>query len=413
MIELAIASGLMAMVVMTTLASVGWDVYEMRNRESWCWTLILFLECVLMPNPYLGLVLAVFTVGLFQIGRAWYILRGIVIPTAGLAAFYIALAPHLGRWMIAPLLWACVIVGLALGVWGILGYLNPQRPYNLIAPKSWFGLWGIYEHGTGPHRHICGQGNALHLVSVSSLCLAATAGLIVMGQWWAAFALPVVIVPMVLTWMNQTNHLNEIELKFPGQSGLSLLTLLLGLCWLYKPLLAVGLLAFGVVAVVATLVMLKPWQQGHRWIDSGRLAYWKDSIQLVWWPAGWRKRLFGFGTSTWFLATLRMGEERKHPNVYTAAHNEFVQQLLEHGILGLAVLLAYVAEALWRTSQAGPDGGAVFLMGLMVCSVALVNFPWTFFHEYHPLKEKEESWYGSPPLNALCFVVAVMVESIH
>jgi len=421
MIDLALLGLLLVMVLMGSLASVGWDTYEMRNRENWWWACVLGMECVLMyaQNPYLAAMLAFFTVGLWQIGRSWYILRGITIPTAAMGGVYILMVPHMGRWMVSPILWSFVAVGVGLGIWGIMGYLNKQRPYNLVVPPSWFGMWGIYEHGyERPHRHLCGQGNTLHLSSVSSLTVAAAVGLIIMGQWWAAFCLPFCLLPLALIYSQQVRHnntlrINEPDRFNPGQGGMNLGVLAVGLQWIYFPVIAVCSVILIVGGIVAALAIAKPWTKKHKWMDSGRLAYWVDALGLIWWPAGWQKRLFGFGTSTWFLSTVRMAEQRKHINVYTAAHNEFIQQLLEHGIIGFLALAVYVGEALWRTSHGGPEGAAVFLLGLTVCSIASVNFPFTFFHEYHPSTAKEESWYGSPTLNVLCFVVALLVEAIH
>lgn len=424
MMEWGIVSGLWVLIVMGSLASVGWDQFEMRNRENWWWTAVLGLEVLLVPNPYLAAVVAVFTLGLFQIGRAWYILRGIVIPTAALVALYSLLVPVMNRAMIGPILWACVTVGVGLGLWAVVGLVIQDRPFTRTIPQSWWGMWGIYEHlSEHQQRHICGQGNTLHLVSVSSITVAACVGLLVMGQWWAALALPFCLLPMGLVWWLQVSYdveagVNVPDRWQPGQTMLNLWVLGVGLCAIYAPIVAVGSIVAMGVCGGAALWMLKPWAHGHRSIDSGRLAYWLDALTLVWWPAGWKRRLFGFGTSTWFLATIRMGEARKHPNVYSAAHNEYLQQLVEHGLIGLAVLLAYLGEALWRTWHGGPDGQAVFLLGLMVCAIATINFPWTFFHEYHPpMKDgkpnHQEEWYGSPTLNVLCFVVALLVELIR
>lgn len=409
--ELVLIGGLMILIGMSALVSVGWDVFEMRNRENWWWATLLLMEAALMPNPYLGAVLAMCTLGLWRIGRSWFILRGIVIPMAGLAGAYLAIGPHLTLASIAPALWAFVFVGCALGAWGVMGIIKPERPWTIHAPKTWFGYWGIYEHCTGQMRHVCGQGNTLHLVSVSSLTLTAAVGLMVMGQWWAAFAVPLCALPMVLVWMNQTDQHNVITWKHPGQAGLNLAALLVGLGWLYYPILTVGLVGAAVVCAVCALAVFKPWQQAHCGIDSGRLAYWKDALLICWWPSGWRARLVGYGTSTWFLATVRLGD-KGHIQVFSAAHNEYVQTLVEHGIIGLGVLCAYLGESLWRTSHAGPEGQAVFLMGVMVCTIASISFPWTFFHEYHPITTKEEAWYGSPTLNVMCFVVALLAGII-
>jgi O-antigen ligase len=165
--------------------------------------------------------------------------------------------------------------------------------------------------------------------------------------------------------------------------------------------------------VLAIVWRLKPWAEYQGPLNSMRLrlAYWRDAIFLVWWPEGWKHRLFGFGSQTWFAATIRMGEARRHPEVFTMAHNEFIQQLLEHGILGLVILCGYFVDALWRTAHGGPEGQAVFLIGMVWIGIALVNFPFAWYHEYHPSTEQQQRWYGSPTLNAWAFITVLLVEA--
>lgn len=419
----AVTAGLIGLVVMSSLASVGWDLFEMRNRENWWWTCILLMEAAILPNHYLGAVVAMFALGLFQIGRSWFILRGIVIPVAGLTGAMLALPTYLTRASLAPILWSMVTVGLGLGLWGMIGVLKPERPWTLAVPNSWFGMWGIYEHATEAMRHICGQGNTLHLVSVASLTLTAAVGLVLLGHPLAWVAIPICAVPIVLVWWNQIRYdpvtqLNIRHWKQCGQAGFNLAVLGVALLAVLWPLAALALCGLSTLAVLVWIVVRRPWREGHLALDSGRVAYWKDAIELVWWPAGWKARVIGFGTSTWFAATIRMAESRKHVNVFTTAHNEYVQCLVEHGVIGLTVLCAYLGEALWRTYHGGVEGQAVFLLGVMVCGIASISFPWTFFHEYHPQvrdgkPNHEESWYGSPTLNVLCFVVALLAELIR
>lgn len=399
-----ITYGLVLIVILASIASVGWDMFEMRNRESWWWTGILMLEVLLMPNLWMAAILASIIIGLFQIGKSWFILRTLVIPVAGLAGAYIGLAPYMHPGMIAPILWAGVFVGCALGAWGLFGVYKPERPWQYALPKGWWGFWGIYEHGTGTYYHLCGQGNTMHLVGVSSLSVACAVGLGLMGQWWAYPAALLCLAPLVLVYLHQSN-------RHPGQGVLNMCVLASGVMLLQWPLVGLTILGLGTLTAIGIVLHAKPWNQTCSWWDSGRFPYWRDVITLVWWPNGWRSRLFGFGTGSWFIATIRMGEERKHPAVFTMAHNEYVQQLVEHGIVGLVVMVGYMAEALWRTANGGIEGQAVFLIGLVMCSICLVNFPLAWFHEYHPRNVQQEQWFGSPTLNAWAFVVALLVEA--
>src|SRR5215510_14111693 len=54
--------GLLVIVLMASLASCGWDIYEMRNREVWWWTGMLGIEAILMAdhNAWMAALLALF-----------------------------------------------------------------------------------------------------------------------------------------------------------------------------------------------------------------------------------------------------------------------------------------------------------------------------------------------------------------
>lgn len=399
--EFLVPGGLVLITVLGCLASCGWDQLEMRNRESWHWTGMLLLEIAFMPNVYMAAILAVFTFGLFQIGRSWFVLRTLVMPVTGLAGAYILLAGLMRPWMIEPVLWALVFVGCVLGAWGTFSWWH-HHEYRYLLPKqlSWFGYWGIYEYEAGTRATMCGQGNMMHLLAIQSLAIAAATGLALGYTWWALLAIPLCLVPMYMChWSGK---------GYPHSGVMYLAVIGLGVLLLWWPIVAE---ASAVLIVLGVVAFLKPWRFEHGWMDSGRFLYWRDAL-LVWWRQGWRVRLLGFGTGTWFLATASMIPAQRHPRVFTAAHNEYVQQLVEHGMLGLVVLCAYLIDALWRTSQAGAPGAAVFLVGLVLCAVATVNFNWTMYHEYHPRNTDQEQWFGSPSHIALAFVIAVLAEGV-
>ncbi len=390
---------LILIVLLASIASIGWDVFEMRNREAWWWTCILALEAWFMPNPYMGALVGLIVLGMFQIGRSWFILRSFFIPVCGLAGAYLVMAPHVKPWMIGPVLWAGLAVGVFLGAWAIIGFFQP-RPFEFKTPKSWCGMWGIYEHMEGSQRTICGQGNTMHLMAISSLCIGCVVGLAWIGQPWALLALPVCVMPLYAC--------RRVDLNWhPNQGDICMAFLALGLLWLWQPWAAAGLFALMLIPVV---YIAHPSRRGFNTAHL-RLAYWIDAILLVWWPQGWKHRLFGFGSNTWFMATCRMAESRKHQELFTAAHNEWVQQLVEHGAVGLLVLCAYFADALWRTLHGGSEGQAVFLLGMVWLAISLVNFPATWYHEYHPVNDTQEHWFGSPSLNAWTFILAIIVEA--
>jgi hypothetical protein len=409
MIEVWILIALLVLCIMGTIASTGWDCLELRNREVWWWTCVLILEALLMDNLYAALLLATIILGLFQIGRSWYVLRGTIIPIAGIAGIYALVTPHMRIWMVPWLLWAGVFIGLVLAAWAALGLYVTRRPFRFMIPTwlNWLGMWGVYEDlQETTLRNLCGQANPSHLCSLSALCMACAAGLLWMGQWWALPALLFCYLPIHVNWLasgwNRHPNVGHVALV-----GLAFACLALVFDWRYSA----GLLSASVIAASGyTAWNYKKWFKADWvWIDSGRLVYWTDVFLLVFWPAGWRARLFGFGTCTWFLKTVLMGEAL-HKHVFTAAHNEYFQQLIEHGLIGLGLMLLFLGDALWRTLHGVPEQQAIFLLGMVWCCIAFVNFPATFYHEYHPSVDKDEKWYGSPPLNVWTLLIAILAE---
>lgn len=67
--------------------------------------------------------------------------------------------------------------------------------------------------------------------------------------------------------------------------------------------------------------------------------------------------------------------------IYTSAHNEFVQQLFEYGMVGGVLLLGFLASSLSAALHAGPGGEAALIVGVVCCGIASWNFPWTWMQQ--------------------------------
>lgn len=137
------------------------------------------------------------------------------------------------------------------------------------------------------------------------------------------------------------------------------------------------------------------------------------------WVRKWRIRLIGVGTGSFYTVLLPSVLEkfgRYNPDakrydsiVFLHAHNEFVEMLVERGVVGLVSLLGLVGTALWGTLLAGPEGQAVFLVLCAWVSIALVNFPLSIFRQYgNEPNPAHQQFMGSPALLTLTFGVAVM-----
>lgn len=158
-----------------------------------------------------------------------------------------------------------------------------------------------------------------------------------------------------------------------------------------------GLMAFGVSAASFPFAFRRRWQAllvialvvllGVAWADLGglvrgfesrgvrdsRLALWADTLRMAPRFPLLGSGLNGFGVIYPAYQTLWRGEW------YGAAHNEYLQALLDMGLPGAALTLALVARLLAAAVRGAPasalDAG---LLGSMAasCAHALVDFNW-------------------------------------
>jgi hypothetical protein len=108
---------------------------------------------------------------------------------------------------------------------------------------------------------------------------------------------------------------------------------------------------------------------------------WRTVLVDGWMKASWRQQLFGLGTGTWQPYTTPLTVPKHQGVIFTAAHNEYLQWFVEHGVVGLFLLSGYLLTTLWRLWQGGPMGHALLLLALTLMSIAVTNFPWTWFHQ--------------------------------
>lgn len=129
------------------------------------------------------------------------------------------------------------------------------------------------------------------------------------------------------------------------------------------------LYAGGIGIVAACLVLLREntaiGRVAARFAVGGadRFALWEDSLFALaqYWPAG-----FGLGG---FTSAILPAErlEAVDPTIPNRAHNDYIEFILEAGILGLAVLIAITALAIFAAIRAwrrGPEARVQAIMGL-------------------------------------------------
>lgn len=312
----------------------------------------------------------------------------------GMSAAYAVLAPAMTVSMVTPLLSVLALVGSLVGVWAIY-----DLQYHQTYPHELFGGKWVMTGKVLPGKFVtAGQNMPNHAQSVAMMGLAALAGLAWMGHGWVLVFAPLPAATLVICG---GFHVTQGALHFAVLLGAAL--------WLRDGWL--GTLAL--VGFPLGVVALGWWKtKGNLTFDSFRLWLWKESL-LRWWKGSWMVRVFGVGSGryTEFL------QGAQHPACvgvqFTTAHNEFVQQMVERGLLGVVLLVLYLGDALWRTGLGSLEQQAVFLLGMTLVSIATVNFPWTLVHELKVMSRPHgpPEYIGSPSLVAISVVVALLAEA--
>jgi hypothetical protein len=155
------------------------------------------------------------------------------------------------------------------------------------------------------------------------------------------------------------------------------------------------------------------------WHDSGRFEEWWTMLR-EWWRSTWWTILFGCGIRSWAQTSATLCHQRTihHPNqrIFAMAHNEYIQQVFEYGLVGVLALMGYTGIVLWKAYLLHYG---LFLVGVVMVSVAMMTFPWSFYHKVFLPKEQtpdgqilfEESRHGSPALFWITFMLVMLIEA--
>ena len=348
----------------------GRDRDDQWNRWSWFWIGGGFLVASHLPHPGAALLLAIVTIGCLPITPRSMAVQQVLIPAIAVSSLYAYAATwsH-GQTALVWLLGVLVVMGMVIGVWSWMSVHHKEErwQWHLLGP------WWMYDES-----RICpraGQGNANHAQAVVALSCAAAIGL-----WHLGFTLVLVAVPLLICPLVYCRDRRE---SWISQGPVAVYVLLIG--WGMVLLregwgVAVVLLPLGGLVLPFMIYLL----QRHRWsarADSYRLAMWYGVLRDQWGAAHWIIHWLGFGATSWRQLTPQYTIPRFQRVVFTTAHNEYVEMLFQHGIIGLVALLYFLGDNLWRAWHGGPTGEAVFLLGWTLCAIAFFNFPWTWYHE--------------------------------
>lgn len=371
-------TGLVLLLVLAAFAQ-GLDKHTLYNRDTWVGLLAALGAAVTVPNPWAAALLVLFFLSFSNI--IWrvqppglppgvsgpfpsHIWKETMLPTVPVVLLYVAVSPLASRAWIEPLLCVCVGLGTMTGLWA---WYSIKQPRGLYQTPIFGGRYCLFDWVLPGKLCQAGQDMPNFAETIGVVGLAACAGLVGLGQPWALLYVPVCAIPIGVCGSGVTQGLLHVLVLVGG------MILLAGYGWL------AGLGVLGGIGAAYWYATRKIAGGHHVW-DSQRLWLW-GNVMHGWWSLGWPMRLFGLGTGRFRPFAFPLRHPTCPDTAFTSLHNEYLQWVVEHGLIGGVLLLGFLADASWRLIASGPDGQAVWLMGLVLMSAASVGFPWTMVHE--------------------------------
>lgn len=405
----------------------GRDLHEKRGRMTMIAVLSGVLLASFMPNYWLGTYTLVFIFGLFRVPSPSDRLPLTVYPTLLFAALYAILGPLVNRDWLLPVLWAMVACGLILFAWWLVTLTNRggsswtatgwgltlshhslnYGSYDYLLTYRGTTLLHLYEHQPSANEiplFSIGQGNMNFAQGLAGGAAAAAMGLILLGSRWAWLAFALVSLPLV---------------KIKGR-------------WWEWGQFSQGWLYLGIILSAALIVLVGPWLilpmlvviLGAAWLVWTRYPHWLSGRPIMWrygwevWKSlSWKGKLMGAGPESWIHIFQRDCENRSeriagHTAFATHSHNEFLNALVETGVLGMGCMVGYLGTTMWALLQHGPPGGAVFVLGVFLTTCATISFPWSLYHEVAFLDRGDVTGHGMPPLNTISLATVLLAEGV-
>lgn len=381
------------------------------------WGVVALGVAASLPIPAFGLLLLWLVVRLALMPDSTWppMLATHLWPTLALVGAYASARTHvtvadLPALLGAMVAWGCFVSSwTAFSLWKGRGY--EYRWHGLVLSEQDSG------DSIGNSGLSAGQANRNHLEAGSVLCAAAGCGLaLLVSPWWAVIV-PWLLLP-VLGSLWQAYRGNGYLLS----QGIGASVVLgIGLLAIASPDVAV----YGVGGLLLWLARyLRQAQTEWYGPDSGRFAAWRIGWLYLWWRHRWIVRLIGLGPGMWEPHYRRAvqgvsGNGKGEPMILTNAHNEYLQILVEHGLIGLTLLLAGLGTVAWRLLAVWtPETQAAWLLFSVLCALALVSHPWTWLREgamqipsslVGVRPQHVIIVIGNPALHGLVFLIALCV----
>ena len=366
--------GLVGVLALIMFGGGQYYQYYPRVRQHW-----LLLGCgvvvaVSLPDPWLAAAL------LWFLYRSWAdpsLPKWLTLVSHTVAAFgAVAAGAHLLTPADVPtLLWGMASLSVPLAAWSLYSYSQIACPVAAQGPQTWYWWewpWLTVFEDQRPVI-VAGQGNVNHTEAIGGVLAACAMGL-TLEQPWAWGLVLCALTPTLLNWWIR---------------GLSQGVL-------YVAALPAGWAIWGAgwPAVVSwACVFLGLAGAFH---EHGRYRYetWWMMLSTYWWPKGWLTRLAGCGMRSYSWHNyqhLRQWPD-KFMEVWTYAHSEYVQVLYEYGMIGLGLMLG----AVWSLTHGLTHPSLLFMAGVLLLA-AVVQNPWTFYHEAVFHEQVPNVVQGRPP----------------
>ena len=361
----------------------------------------------LMPNLWISAYTCVFVLGLYRVPSPADRLPLTVYPALMFAALYAVLSPLVTVAWVTPSLWSIVACGGILTAWWAFSMALSVGHYDKLIQFRGRTLLHIYEHQPAWNQKpffCCGQGNVNFAQALAGAATAASVGLILMGSWWGWLAFLVTVPPLIKihgTWWERPE---------PSQGwGYLAVIIVAAAATLYMWLGLIG------TAFLAQATVWTWFQRPALW--SGRHEMWAWGLQ-VWKDMSWQGKVIGAGPESWlhiFQQDIQCRDERlaKQKAFATHSHNEFINALVETGVVGLVCMVGYCATTMYGLFQHGADGAAVFVLGAFMLACMIVSFPVSLYHEVAFMdRDGAVTGHGMPPLNIVGLVIVLLTEGV-
>lgn len=426
MINLSIISFILLFLV------VGYGGYRQRISVGIGLLLGLGSVAIWQYDVWLSLFLGLVSIQFLISVNNYNSLQGLGI-VLGCIGVYGLLFSVLQKWMLIPILWVMVGIGVILSIHSWYVYRCFKKGEKFSSDKVIDMKWLCFELvENNSIMSSGGQGQVNILQAIIALSVSATLALIWLEQYIAWASLLFLWYPLIVC------RDNEKDWKDTGPEQGILHSLVAWVCvgFLISPL-ATGVMVFGIIVVLGYL----SW--GREW-DSNRFRMW-DGFIYLWWKVVsrnniqplesmalqgklperlskfnerrkleiWKTRLFGYGVDSFRSITGWWSYSKsndKDKTMWEHPHNEYICMLFEYGIVGLLLLVFFLGGSGLLLYRGGQEAQALLVVGVTLCSIAFISFPWKWYKE--SMSRYGVVGYGSPYLLFISLLILAFIKVI-